>query len=72
MGASLAFVAAGTCSGRVMMAVARAVAHGQVRGAVSRRAIASAITFWAVRAFCVRLAMIMSTVTESCDGCQQS
>ena len=72
MGASFALVSAGTCSGRVMMAVASAVAQAQVRGAASRPFTAWAITFYAVRAFCVRLAMIISTVTESCDGCQQS
>ena len=65
IGASFALVAAGTCSGRVMMAVARAVAQVQLRGAVSSVRTAPAITFWAMRAFWVRLAMISSTVTES-------
>ena len=58
-------------SGRVMMAYFNALAHSQVR-AKGSASTAFAITCCAVRAFCVRLPMIISTVTWSWSGCQQS
>ena len=47
-----------------MIAVASASLHAQVR-APAMRPTASAIVFCAVAAFCIRLAMMRSTVTES-------
>ena len=57
--------------GCVMMAAASASPHAHAR-APRIRSIASAIVFCAVAAFCIRFAMIRSTVTESWSGCQQS
>src|SRR5439155_24049701 len=71
IGASSVLVCSGTNCGWVMMAVASAVAHGQVLGP-SIRPTASAIASCAVFAFCKRFATIRSTVTESWSGCQQS
>ena len=61
----------GTASGRVMSANFSALAHSQLRSNGSR-STALAMIAYAVFAFCVRLAMIISTVTESWSGCQQS
>ena len=48
-------------------------AHSQLRAAAtSIRRRAARRTAFAVFAFLPRLAMIWSTVTESCSGCQQS
>ena len=71
MGASFRFTSAGIASGRVIRACFRALPHSQVRSKGSRPT-ASAITCCAVFAFCIKLATIMSTVTWSCSGCQQS
>ena len=71
IGSSSARVWAAIASGRVMMAVASADAHSHVRGHGSR-ATTSRMTAWAVAAFSVRFATIISTVTSSWAGCQQS
>ena len=55
---------AGTCSGRVMMAVASACWQLQVGGAASRET-ASAIVFCAVAAFCIRLAMMTHAINSA-------
>ena len=64
IGASSFFTLSGTWSGRVMMAVASASLQAHVRGPLSC-STAAAIVRYAVSAFCVRFAMINSTVTES-------
>ena len=71
MGCSTALRAAGMASGRVMSAVASAREHSHVRS-IGNRSTADAMTCLAVLAFCVRFEMIISTVTDSCPGCQQS
>src|SRR6185503_2942254 len=71
MGARSRLVCAGTSAGWVMIAVASASLHAQVR-APEVRPTASAIVRCAVAAFCIRFEMIRSTVTESWSGCQQS
>src|SRR3954468_8806653 len=71
IGASSRFTAAGTASGLVIIAVASALAHGHARS-VGTCETASAISRLAVSAFWVRLRMIISTVTASWSGCQQS
>jgi len=60
-----------TASGRVIRAYFSAEAHSHERSYGSA-STAPAMICCAVFAFCVRLAMIMSTVTESWSGCQQS
>jgi hypothetical protein len=54
-----------------MMASFRADAQGQLRAAGSR-ATASVIAACAVCALRTSVRTIISTVTESCSGCQQS
>jgi len=71
IGASSRFVCSGTSDACVMMAVASASLQAQVR-TEPRRSTAVAMVRCAVSAFCVRLAMIRSTVTASWSGCQLS
>src|SRR6476659_771794 len=68
---SRSFATAGMASGRVMIAFANTRAHSQVR-AMGSPSTMLAITCCAVCAFRIRLATIMSTVTESWPECQQS
>lgn len=71
MGARSFLIASEMCSGRVMMAYLSASAQPQLRSA-GRCPTAYAMMACAVAAFCMRFAMISSTVTLSCSGCQQS
>src|SRR5262249_36066048 len=64
IGASSFLVCSGHSDGWVMIAVASAFRQPQVR-ASSMRSTAVAMVFCAVAAFCIRFAMIRSTVTES-------
>src|SRR5262249_46938453 len=64
MGSSSFFVCSGQSGGCVMMAGASAALHPHASGA-GIRSTAAAIVFCAVAAFCIRFAIMRSTVTES-------
>src|SRR5258708_29271796 len=71
IGARSFFVCSGTSGAWVMIAVASASLHAHVRGPPIP-STASPIVFCAVAAFCIRFALMTSTVTKSWAGRQPS
>src|SRR5262245_22881263 len=70
--ASFFLVSAGTAAGCVRIAWRSAAPHLQARGVAARRRTASRMITCALAEFLFRYSMIISTVTASWSGCQQS